>query len=113
LASLNSMDRRYLRNVNIDLYRSCTFKEKRDVLNVFWRKNVEASSRIGTAAVQYGYYAIICLAVVMLELALILAAALDHASFVAGISALAELFMIWSTWWAIKRYHVLKSQFAG
>ncbi len=107
------MDRRYLRNVNIDLYRSCTFKEKRDVLNVFWRKNVEASSRIGTAAVQYGYYAIICLVVVMLELALILAAALDHASFVAGTSALAELFMIWSTWWAIKRYQVLKSQFAG
>jgi hypothetical protein len=49
----------------------------------------------------------------MLEIALILVVALSHNSFVAGLSALAELFMIWSTWWAIKRYRVLKVQFVG
>lgn len=98
--------------MNIDVYRSCTWKEKRDVLNVFWRTNVEATSRIIEAAVQYGFYAVICLVVVMLELALILVVALSHDALVAGLSASAELFMLWSTWWATKRYQVLKCQFA-
>ena len=65
------------------------------------------------AAVQYGYYAVICLIVVMLEIALILVVALSHSAFVAGLSAFAELFMIWSTWWAIQRYRVLRAQFVG
>ena len=64
-------------------------------------------------AVQYGYYAVICLAIVMLEVALILVVALNHNAFVAGFSAAAELFMLWSTWWAIKRYRLLKHRFAG
>lgn len=98
--------------MNIDVYRSCTWREKRDVLNVFWRTNVEATSPIVEAAVQYGYYAVICLVVVMLEVAVIFAATINHHSFVAGFAAAAELFMIWSTWWAFKRYRVLKSQFA-
>jgi hypothetical protein len=98
--------------MNIDVYHGCTFKEKRDVLNVFWRKNVEASSRIGTAAVQYGYYAIVSLVVVMLELALILAVALDRNALVAALSVMAVIFNIWATWWAIKRYRVLKYHFA-
>jgi hypothetical protein len=105
-------DLQYREKVDIDVYRSCTWREKRDVLNVFWRTNVEATSRIVEAAVQYGYYAVICLIVVMLELALILVVALSQNSLVAGLSAFAELFMIWSTWRAIKRYRVLKTQFA-
>jgi hypothetical protein len=99
--------------VKLDVYRSCSWKEKRDVLNVFWRTNVEASSRIVEAAVQYGYYAVISLIVVMLELAVILIVALSHNTFVAGLSASAELFMIWSTWWSIKRYRFLSHRFTG
>jgi len=99
--------------VNLDVYRSCTWKEKRDVLNVFWRTNVEATSRIVEAALQYGYYAVICLIIVMVEIALILVVALSHSAFVAALSAFTELFMIWSTWWAIKRYRVLRTQFVG
>jgi hypothetical protein len=98
--------------VNIDVYRSCTWKEKRDVLNVFWRTNVEATSRVGEAAVQYGYFAIICLAIVIVELAVILGVALDRNALVAALALLGELFMFWSTWWAARRYRVLKSQFA-
>jgi len=98
--------------VNIDIYRACTWQEKRDVLNVFWRTNVETTPRIREAAVQYGYYAVICLAVVMLELALIVVVGIDHNTLVAGLSAAAELFMIWSTWWAIRRYRTLKSPYA-
>jgi hypothetical protein len=97
--------------VKIDVYRSCSWREKRDVLNVFWRTNVEATSRIVEAAVQYGYYAVICLVVVMLEIAVIFAATIERHSFVAGFCAAAELFMLWSTRWALKRYRVLRAQF--
>jgi hypothetical protein len=96
--------------VNIDVYRSCSWKEKRDVLNVFWRTNVDATSRIVEAALQYGYYCVICLLVVMLEIALIFVVGLRHNTFVAGLAAASELFMIWSTWWAVKRYRRLKYQ---
>ena len=98
--------------MNIKVYRGCSFKEKRDVLNVFWRTNVDTTARIGEAAVEYGYYAIICMVVVILEVALILVVALNHNAFLAGITAAGELFMFWSTWWAIKRYLTLKHQFA-
>jgi xanthine dehydrogenase iron-sulfur cluster and FAD-binding subunit A len=98
--------------VKVDVYRSCTWKEKRDVLNGFWRTNVEVSSRVGEAAVQYGYYAIICLVVVIFELAVILGVALDRNAFVAALTVMAELFTFWSTWWAAKRYRALKYQFA-
>lgn len=96
--------------MNIDAYRSCTWKEKREVLNVFWRTNVEASSRIVEASVQYGYYAIICLVVVIFELAVILGVALERNAAVAAIAVLTEPFMLWSTWWAIMRYRDLRSQ---
>jgi hypothetical protein len=96
--------------VNINVYRSCTWREKRDVLNVFWRTNVEATSRIVEAAVQYGFYAVICLPIVMAEVALIFGVSLSHNSFVAGLSAVSELFILWSTWWAIKRYRLLKGR---
>jgi len=94
--------------VNIDVYRSCTWREKRDVLNVFWRTNVDATSRIVVAAAQYGYYAVISLVVVMAEVALILWVGLEHNALVAGLAAALELFMIWSTWWAIKALQVLE-----
>jgi len=96
--------------VKIDVYRSCSWREKREVLGVFWSSNVETTARLGEAALQYGFYAVICLVVVMLELALILVAALNHNSFVAGLTAAAELFMLWTTWWSIRRYRLLKSQ---
>jgi hypothetical protein len=99
--------------VNIDVYRSCSWREKRDVLNVFWRADVDTTTRLREAAVEYGYYATICLVVVMLELALILVVAIDHNTYVAGLAVAAELFMIWSTWWSIKRYRALKSQLSS
>ena len=99
--------------MKVDVYRSCTWREKRDVLNVFWRTNVEATSRIIEAAVQYGYYAVICLFVVIVEVALILGVSLMHNALVAALSAFAEVFMVWPTWWALKRYRILKKQFAA
>ncbi len=99
--------------MKLNVYRGCTWREKREVLNVFWRTNVEASSNVVDAAVQYGYYCVICFFVVMAELALIIAVGLDHNTFIAGLAAACELFMIWSTWWAIKRYRSLRSHLAA
>jgi hypothetical protein len=98
--------------MNLDVYRGCSFKEKRDVLNAFWRSGVDTTPRITEAAVQYGYYTLICLGVIVAELALILAVAISHGSFVEWLSALGELFVLWSTWWAVKRYRTLKTQVA-
>jgi hypothetical protein len=98
--------------MNLDVYRGCSFKEKRDVLNAFWRSGVEATPRITEAAVQYGYYTVILLGVIVVELALILVVAVSHGSIVAWFTALGELFVLWSTWWAVKRYRTLKTQFA-
>jgi hypothetical protein len=99
--------------MNLDVYRGCSFKEKRDVLNAFWRSNVETTPRIREAAVQYGYYTLICLGVIVVELALILIVALNHGSFVAWLTAVGELFVLWSTWWARKRYRDLKTSFTS
>jgi hypothetical protein len=99
-------------NVNLDVYRSCSFKEKRDVLNTFWRTNTTPTSRIGEAAVQYGYYAVLCLAVVVVELALILIVAINHGSFITWLTAAGEIFVVWSTWWAVKRFRILRTQFS-
>jgi hypothetical protein len=98
--------------VKVDVYRSCSWREKREVLGVFWSPNVETTARLGEAALQYGYYAIICLVAVMLELALILVVALERNALVAALTVLAEVFMLWSTWWAFMRYRTLKSQFS-
>jgi hypothetical protein len=95
--------------MNLDVYRGCSFKEKRDVLNVFWRSGVETTPRITEAAVQYGYYTVICLGIIVAELALILVVAINHGSFVEWLTALGELFVLWSTWWALKRYRTLKT----
>jgi hypothetical protein len=98
--------------MNLDVYRGCSFKEKRDVLNVFWRAGVETTPRMNEAAVQYGYYTLICLGVIVVELALILIVAISHRSFVEWLSAAGELFVLWSTWWAVKRYRTLKANVA-
>lgn len=98
--------------MSLNVYRGCSWREKRDVLNVFWRSDVDASTRLREAALQYGYYAVICLGVVILEVALIFVVALGQNSLVAGLAAAGELFMVWSTWWALKRYRVLKSEFS-
>jgi len=55
--------------VNIDVYRSCTWREKRDVLNVFWRTNVDATRASSWRPRNTGYYAVISLVVVMAEVA--------------------------------------------
>ncbi len=98
--------------MHLDVYRSCSFREKRDVLNTFWRTDTTPTSRIGEAAVQYGYYAVICLAVVVAELTLILVVSITHGSLIAWLTAVGDVLVVWSTWWAVRRFRTLKTQFS-
>ena len=51
----------------LDVYRSCSRSEKREVLEVFWRRDVVASERITDAALQYGPWALLCCVVLAAE----------------------------------------------
>ena len=64
--------------MKLDVYRSCTRKEKMEVLNIFWRRNIEASSRIREAALQYGPVAVACLIAIAAELALVIGVSLTR-----------------------------------
>jgi hypothetical protein len=95
--------------MKLDVYRSCTWREKRDVLNAFWRANVDSTPRISEAALQYGHYAVICMAVIILEVALVIAVSIAHRSAFAVVAAALEVFVLLSTRWAVLRYRTLKA----
>ena len=63
-----------------------------------------------SAALQYGFWAVICLAVVVVEVALILGVLTARGSVVAWPSAVVELLVVLSTWWSVVRYRFLKSR---
>lgn len=94
--------------MRLDVYRSCTWREKRDVLNAFWRTNADPTPRISEAALQYGFYAVICLAVIVLEMAIVIAVSVGHRSVFAVVAAVLELFILFWTRWAVRRYRDLK-----
>ena len=95
--------------VKLNVYRSCTWREKRDVLNAFWRINSSPTPRIREAALQYGHYAVIAMAVIILEVALVIAFSVGHRSLFAVVGAVLEVFMLWWTGWAVLRYRTLKA----
>ncbi len=99
--------------VKLDVYRSCTWREKRDVLNAFWRPNVDPTPRISEAALQYGYYAVICMTVIVAEVALVIAVSIGHEVVFVVVGAVVEVFMLWWTRWAILRYRTLRVASAG
>jgi hypothetical protein len=94
--------------MKLDVYRSCSRKEKMEVLNTFWRRNVDAPSRILDAALQYGPVAVACLVAIAAELALVIAVSITRA-YVIGLIALAcEALVLWSLWWALVRTRDIK-----
>ncbi len=78
------------------------------MLDAFWRRTSNASPRIMVAALQYGFWAVICLGVVVAEIALILAVLIARGSIVVWPSALVELLVVLSTGWSVVRYRNLK-----
>jgi hypothetical protein len=94
--------------VKLDVYRSCSREEKAEVLNTFWRRNVEAPSQIREAARQYGPFAVISLVAIALELALVIAVSIMRAYLVGGVAVIFELVVMLSLWWALVRTREVK-----
>ncbi len=96
-------------NVKLDVYRSCSREEKREVLGTFWRAKGADSPRAERAAEQYGAYAIIYVGAIALELLVVIIAGFDHAHVVGWLALGAEVFVLWCLWWAVVRYRALRT----
>ena len=94
--------------MKLDVYRSCTRKEKMDVLNTFWRRNVEAPSRTREAALQYGPVAVACLIAIAVELAVVISVAITRAYVIGAVAIVCEALVVWSLWWALVRTRDIK-----
>jgi hypothetical protein len=96
--------------MKLDVYRSCSRREKRQVLETFWHSHVESSSRIRDAAIQYGPYAVACLVAVAAELAVVIVASADRAFVVSWIAVVVEVVVVLSLWWAVVRSRALRRE---
>jgi hypothetical protein len=105
MSRVGSVDR-----VNLDVYRSCSWSEKRRVLEVFWRCDVVASDRITDAALQYGPWALLCCVVLALEPIPVLAIAIGRSDALAWTALVVEAVMLASVWWAAVRCNSLRKR---
>src|SRR5271169_6328276 len=92
----------------LDVYRSCSRSEKREVLEVFWRRDVVAPERITDAALQYGPWALLCCVVLAAEPIPVLALSLGRSDALAWTAAVVEAVLLLSVWWAAARYSSLR-----
>ena len=95
--------------MRLDVYRSCSRGEKRDVLNAYWRSSTQPTPRIKEAALQYGPYAIVCLAIVVLEVVPLLIVSIARGFAWSWIVGGFEALNLLSLWWAVVRLRALKS----
>ncbi len=95
--------------MKLDVYQSCSRREKREVLDAFWRSHTQPTSRIHQAATQYGPYAVICLAAVALELALVIFVTIHRAFVVGWLAVLLEAVVLASLCWAVVRSRALSN----
>lgn len=86
-------------DVRLAAYRRCTFREKRDVLRVFWSRREAASDLVGAAAREYGPYAMAMVTVIAVELAVIAATLLVGGSVWAWPATIATGIAAWCVWW--------------
>jgi hypothetical protein len=96
--------------VRLDVYRSCSRQEKREVLEAFWRTSAHPSSRIHQAAYQYGPYAVLCLLAVAAELLVVILVSINRAVVIGVLAALIEAFVLSSLWWATVRYRAIRHE---
>ena|ERR1700722_877801 len=93
--------------MKLDVYRSCSRQEKRQVLDAFWRTNARPTSRIHAAAAQYGPYAVLSLLAVAAELLVVILVSIDRVLAIGVVAILIEGFVVWSLCWAITRSRAL------
>jgi hypothetical protein len=95
--------------VKLDVYRSCTRQEKREVLEAFWRRSGHPTARVHEAALQYGPFAVISLVTVVLELALVIFVSLHRAPVVGWLAVAFEAIVVLSLWWSLVRFRAISA----
>ena len=97
--------------MELAVYKSCSFAEKREVLGVFWRSIVAPSPKIGEAAVQYGEAAIPFLVVIALEVAVLLVVAIvrSYGTLWIVLAVALEALALSAIWRARQRLAALRS----
>ena len=96
--------------MRLDVYRSCSRQEKREVLDTFWRRGRRSGALVRRAAQQYGPYAVLSLIAVALELALVIVISVGRAYLIGGVAAALEVITLTSLWWAIVRTRSLSNE---
>jgi hypothetical protein len=91
--------------MKLDVYRSCSRHEKRQVLEAFWHSSVESTSRIRDAAVQYGPYAVASLIAVA-------ASRMQRAPVISWIAIVVEAAVLVSLWWSVVRSRAIRREIA-
>jgi hypothetical protein len=94
-----SRSQKYAVRVGLSTYRSCTFAEKRAVLRTFWSHHRDDSDKVIDAAREYGPYALVMVAVIALELAVISAVLFSAGNSWAWPAVTATALAAVSTWW--------------
>jgi uncharacterized membrane protein len=98
----------YRYDVKLDVYRSCSRAEKRDVLTTFWHRGATGTAKIMKAALQYGPWAVLCLVVLALELVPVVVLGFRHAPVIAWIAVAMEVVVLLSLWLAVVRTSELR-----
>lgn len=96
--------------MKLAVYRSCSRREKRQVLEAFWRTNAHPTSRIREAAVEYGPYAALSLFIVAVELLVVILVSIDRVVVIGALAILLEAIALWSLWWAIIRSRAIRHE---
>jgi hypothetical protein len=87
--------------IGLENYRSCTWREKREVLRVFWTRRRVDDQRIALAANEYGRVAVLLICAITLELAVPLV--FWHGVLAVRMGfAIAELLSVWSLIWSLR-----------
>jgi len=95
------------------VYRSCSWREKREVLDAFWRTRDNSSDRINQAALEYGPYAVASLVVIVLELVPVMIYTVERGNAFGWLSVVAELAVLASLWWSVVRWRSLKTRYSA
>lgn len=93
-----------MRVVGLATYQSCSFAEKRAVLQAFWTGRSNESDKINSAAREYGPYAYAMVAVISAELVLITVVLAVRSSAWMWAVAAATALSLWSLWWTRVRH---------
>jgi len=90
--------------VRLATYQSCSFAEKRAVLQTFWTGRKSASDKINRAAREYGPYAYAMVAVITAEFVVITVVLAVRTSGWTWAAATATVLSLWSLWWTRVRH---------